>query len=105
MNDEQILARGGSKEDIRQYARENGVDLTKEDFEKEEIEQFDHEYTHEIVCPYCGYEDWDSWEFGGGDGEQSEEDCGRCEKTFLTKRNISINYTTYKIENDYEKSL
>lgn len=33
MDDEQILARGGTQEDIEQYALENGANLTREDFE------------------------------------------------------------------------
>ncbi len=32
MDDEQILQRGGTEEDIIKYAESNGADLTKEDF-------------------------------------------------------------------------
>jgi len=32
MDDDQILNRGGSEEDIEKYASKNGADLTKEDF-------------------------------------------------------------------------
>lgn len=31
MDDEQILERGGTEEDIREYAKANGADLTKDD--------------------------------------------------------------------------
>lgn len=32
MNDEQIYQKGGTDEDIKAYAEQNGADLTKEDF-------------------------------------------------------------------------
>lgn len=37
MNDEQILQRGGDEEEIEQYAKEHGADLTEEDVIKQEI--------------------------------------------------------------------
>lgn len=37
MDDEMILARGGTQEDIDDYAKRNGADLTREDFMIEEI--------------------------------------------------------------------
>lgn len=27
--------------------------------------EIDHEYTDEVVCPFCGYEESDSWEYKG----------------------------------------
>jgi len=38
MDDEQILERGGTQEDINQYARQNGADLTKEDVEMDSLQ-------------------------------------------------------------------
>lgn len=35
MDDEQILARGGDENDIAEYAKEHGADLTEKDFEGE----------------------------------------------------------------------
>jgi hypothetical protein len=35
MDDEMILARGGTQEDIDSYAEHNGADLTKEDIEED----------------------------------------------------------------------
>ena len=32
MDDEQILGKGGDSRDIKEYAKQNGADLTKEDF-------------------------------------------------------------------------
>ena len=34
MDDEEILTRGGTEDDIREYARQNGADLTEEDVRK-----------------------------------------------------------------------
>lgn len=53
-----------------------------------------HEYTEEVVCPYCGHEFTDSWELSGEDGQEGETDCGQCERLFLYYRNISVSYST-----------
>ncbi len=51
-------------------------------------ELIDHEYTDEIVCPWCGYEHGDSWE-----GPESGEDiCDECEKTFAYCRQVEVTY-------------
>jgi hypothetical protein len=42
MNDEQILNKGGTEEDIEAYAKANGADLTKADFDPE-VERKDRE--------------------------------------------------------------
>jgi uncharacterized Zn-finger protein len=52
----------------------------------------DHEYTDEIVCPYCGAEFSDSWEFKDDDSPECEE----CGKKFISRRDISVSYTTKK---------
>jgi len=38
MDDEQILERGGTQEDINEYAKQNGADLTKEDVEMDSLQ-------------------------------------------------------------------
>jgi DNA-directed RNA polymerase subunit RPC12/RpoP len=52
----------------------------------------DHEYTNEIVCPYCGAEFSDSLEFGDDDYPECEE----CGKKFISRRDISVSYITKK---------
>lgn len=59
--------------------------------------EIDHEYTMNLVCPYCGYEDKDGWELSDNDGETY---CGRCDEEFSYTRNISISYCTSKIEKE-----
>jgi hypothetical protein len=60
------------------------------------MEKFDHEYTNNIVCPYCGYEDIDSWEVESGQEDLGLIECGNCEKEFYATRIISVEYSTEK---------
>ena len=57
----------------------------------------DHEYTRCIVCPYCGYEFRDSWEFNDTEHGQKVE-CQSCGKDFLLYVEVTVDYTTKKIE-------
>jgi hypothetical protein len=59
---------------------------------KEEIET---EYTDNIVCPYCGYEDTDSWEH---DDDSSEATCSDCGKDFRIEIHRSTTYSSFKID-------
>ncbi len=59
--------------------------------------KIDHEITSEIVCPYCGYEEGDSWEWQHflELGECSGE-CGECGKEFYITMDVDVTYSTYK---------
>lgn len=59
------------------------------------IEKIDHKYTDEIVCPYCGYKESDSWEYNHNSDDM---ECTGCGKKFHYERNIEVTYTTNKIE-------
>ncbi len=61
------------------------------------MEEIDHEYTDEVVCPHCGLEASDSWEFLDW---VDEHECGACGKLYTIERNIRITYTTTKIEGE-----
>ena len=61
------------------------------------MEEINHEYTDEIVCPYCGYEFSDSWDFNR---DSEEIDCPECEKTFEYFREVEVKYVTKKVESD-----
>lgn len=56
-----------------------------------------HENTDEIVCPFCGYEFCDSWEY---ESDYNEDlgliECEECEKEFYATRHTSITYYTEK---------
>ena len=54
---------------------------------------YDHEYTDEIVCPHCGTEYNDSWEW-----EEGEHECDDCEHSFTVERIVTVQYTTRKIK-------
>ena len=51
----------------------------------------EHEDTKEIVCPYCGYEYGNSWEY---DDECGELECDECGKKFHYNRNVTVDYST-----------
>lgn len=52
--------------------------------------------TAAIVCPYCGHEHCDSWEYGAGD-DNGETECGECGLPFLWTREVSVTYSTTTI--------
>ena len=51
----------------------------------------EHDYTDEIVCPWCGYRHSDSWGDVG-----SLQDCDNCEKSFYAERHMEVTYSTRK---------
>jgi DNA-directed RNA polymerase subunit RPC12/RpoP len=55
--------------------------------------EFEHELTDEVVCPHCGYEHQDSFEFS----DYGESECGDCGETFWHEREITYTYATRKI--------
>jgi transcription elongation factor Elf1 len=65
----------------------------------------EYDYENDITCPYCGYKDRDSWEVMSGEEDLGVIECGHCCKEFEAFRNVSITYTTKKIDNEYNKSL
>ena len=56
-------------------------------------EEIDHEYTAEVVCPYCGYEFHDSWELD----DTGDIECGSCEREFTFNRYVDVTYCTEEI--------
>ena len=69
---------------------------------KEELYDGGYFNTSYAKCPYCGYENCDSWELGisglGVIDNEGEADCDQCEKTFIWSRNISSTYSTVRKE-------
>lgn len=62
----------------------------------EVLEEIDHEYTQEIVCPFCGSEWGDSWEIEPNNEDIGLMKCDDCGKQFYATRNIDITYVTEK---------
>lgn len=59
-------------------------------------EEIDHEYTDEIVCPYCGYEFLDSFEISSEEEDLGLIECDKCGEQFYASRNIQVTYSTEK---------
>lgn len=55
----------------------------------------DEDYTNEITCPYCGYEDNDSWE---EDDENDEYECPGCGSIFSYQRNVTVEYCSHPVK-------
>jgi len=62
------------------------------------MSEIKHDRTREIVCPYCGWEESGSWEIDPGEEDLGVIECGYCWKQFDAIRNVSVTYTTLKIE-------
>jgi hypothetical protein len=54
----------------------------------------EHDYTTEIVCPWCGNIYTDSSEYSPDDECIGLMECDECGKGFYATRNISITYST-----------
>ncbi len=58
---------------------------------------FEHEYTGEVVCPHCGYEEVDSWEMHDHDDDR---ECPDCKQKYQYERIITCEYSSSKIGED-----
>jgi hypothetical protein len=57
---------------------------------------------HFITCPYCGWENHDTWECGMDDGDVEEVECGHCEKTFKVSCSVSRTFQSTRIPQESE---
>ena len=83
------------EQDEQATAFNRDFDLSKRDMS----DDFDHDSTDEIVCPYCGYEFLDSFEtlLLPVNGEQEAEiRCYSCKRVFLSTATFSVSDTTAK---------
>ena len=55
------------------------------------------ECTGEITCPWCGYEEGDSWEAEDSDDERQ---CGVCDKIFSYERHVEVTYSSSRVEEE-----
>ena len=58
------------------------------------MSDIDHTLTHEPVCPHCGAEQSDAWEWMPGESGYTE--CSSCDEQFFWERIITVEYTTLK---------
>lgn len=59
--------------------------------ERKKPKDFERSFTREVVCPYCGKEQSDSWELG----DDGDMDCGYCEREFSYTRDVEVTYSSY----------
>lgn len=61
---------------------------------------YETQYTDEPICPHCGKSVSDAWEinFGATGDEETELECGHCEKPFTVSRRITVKYCTSKLK-------
>lgn len=71
----------------------NGI-LIVESFELKEIPEYDYEYSDEIMCPYCGTTQCDSWEAS----ETGKEQCDACGGVYEYSREVTVSYSSSKVE-------
>jgi hypothetical protein len=57
--------------------------------------EIDCDYQDLAVCPWCGYQERDSWELDDG-----ENYCNSCGQAFNLRIDTTTTYTTQKIERD-----
>lgn len=50
------------------------------------------------VCPHCGAEQGDPWDLGLGDGDATDADCQSCGRPFAVGCEVSVTYSTRKLE-------
>ncbi len=64
----------------------------------------DHEYTNNMVCPYCGHEQTDIYEYKGAyeDDNPIRVDCQECEKEFESSCYVSYSFTTSTVDKEAE---
>ncbi len=55
----------------------------------------EHIDTMNVVCPYCGWVNTDSWELKY---DRDTRECPTCEKTFEYERDVMVSYSTKKAE-------
>lgn len=55
-----------------------------------------HNHTINAICPWCGYEHLDTWDFFDRNTEETVEgaECDRCGRPFTITRNVSVTYST-----------
>lgn len=58
--------------------------------------EIDHEYTDEIVCPYCGHVFSGSWEENSNKEDLGLLECEECDRSFYASRIITVSYSTEK---------
>ena len=62
-----------------------------------DLTDIDLEFNRNAICPYCSYENLDSWELHMNDGDEENTDCKKCGKEFKVSCTITVTYSTEKL--------
>lgn len=63
-------------------------------------EEFYTSCTDLITCPWCGYEEQDSFEISDGDSE-----CSECSKPYRVDHDVVVTYSTSKIIKEVKQNV
>lgn len=55
----------------------------------------DKDYESNLICPYCQYEDKDSWEY---EDEDEEHECGRCGAIISYEKVVAVEYNSSPVK-------
>lgn len=85
----------GTRDDLCSYIEGVLCETCHKARVQKRIENFngDTQYQDNIICPYCGDKNEDSWEV---EGDSGEIECDECGNTFEYERDVTVDYTTYK---------
>lgn len=67
-----------------------------------ETDKFNTYGCDDVKCPYCGWEDGDSWEYRAEDGDEIKVECGECQREFTVYVTISRTFTSNCADNEHE---
>lgn len=55
-------------------------------------------YQSHVTCPHCGNVNEDTWDLGLDEDSIEELECGVCEKKFFVEMDVTVEYSTTKID-------
>jgi DNA-directed RNA polymerase subunit M/transcription elongation factor TFIIS len=62
------------------------------------MNEIETDYTTFVTCPHCGYVNRDGWELFVLSEEECIAECDECGKEYRVRQDISVSYTTEKVE-------
>lgn len=72
------------------------------DVKEVDYHELDCSYNNEAVCPYCGHDNEIILE-NEYDGDENETECANCEKIFMYRVRVSVEFDSQPAENYYLK--
>lgn len=58
------------------------------------------DYQSKVTCPHCGDVNEDTWDLDLDEDIIDELECGVCEKKFSVQTDVTVEYSTAKIDPD-----